>query len=209
MALSYALVQRKPRNDRHIGTCARLFSRGPAPGRTCAERWKELNDFQRRGGYYTKAPLARQAFAAVPLGRYDHLWRDRSYTGRIEPTLEADAGWSVTIELIVATYSEVLINAVAPVELYVLLYRDHYESLKLVREDLPGLALVDGDAHPDIQSSARSRRRMSSSVKPLFGWMDLTALTGNEESISALTYRPHLTSWAVWDRRPTVLFPGW
>ena len=32
--------------------------------------------------------------------------------------------------------------------------RDHFEALRLVREDLPGLELVDGDAHPDIQASA-------------------------------------------------------
>ena len=29
--------------------------------------------------------------------------------------------------------------------------RDHFEALQLVRENLPGLELVDGDAHPGIQ----------------------------------------------------------
>ena len=28
--------------------------------------------------------------------------------------------------------------------------RDHYEALKLVRDDLPGLELIDGDANPNI-----------------------------------------------------------
>ncbi|MGH7322913.1 MAG: ATP-dependent nuclease, partial [Candidatus Rokuibacteriota bacterium] len=32
--------------------------------------------------------------------------------------------------------------------------KDHYEALRLVRSDLPGLELVDGDAHPGIQSTA-------------------------------------------------------
>jgi hypothetical protein len=32
--------------------------------------------------------------------------------------------------------------------------RDHYETLKLVRDDLPGLELLDGDAHPEKASSA-------------------------------------------------------
>ena len=32
-------------------------------------------------------------------------------------------------------------------------HRDHHQSLQLVRDDLPGLALVDGDAHADIQST--------------------------------------------------------
>jgi hypothetical protein len=31
-----------------------------------------------------------------------------------------------------------------------ILARDHYDALRLVREDLPGLELVDGDAHPGI-----------------------------------------------------------
>jgi len=35
-------------------------------------RWKHLNDFQRHGGAYTRAPLARQAFSAVPLRAFDH-----------------------------------------------------------------------------------------------------------------------------------------
>ena len=30
------------------------------------QRWRELNDFNRRRGY-TRAPIARQAFTAVPL----------------------------------------------------------------------------------------------------------------------------------------------
>ena len=32
--------------------------------------------------------------------------------------------------------------------------REHFDALRLVREDFPGLELVDGDAHPDIQDSA-------------------------------------------------------
>jgi len=31
--------------------------------------------------------------------------------------------------------------------------RDHYEALRLVRADLPGLILVDGDAHPEVKST--------------------------------------------------------
>ena len=31
--------------------------------------------------------------------------------------------------------------------------RDHFEALQLVRHDLPGLELVDGDAHPKIQDT--------------------------------------------------------
>jgi predicted ATPase len=34
-----------------------------------------------------------------------------------------------------------------------ILAKDHYDALKLVRDDLPGLLLIDGDARPEIQSS--------------------------------------------------------
>jgi hypothetical protein len=63
------------------------------------ERWKELNDFQRHGGAYTKAPIARQAFAAVPLRAFDLLWTDRKYQGAIEIEVHAAAGWRLAMEL--------------------------------------------------------------------------------------------------------------
>ena len=62
------------------------------------ERWKELNDFHRHGGAYALAPIARQAFHAVPLRAFDLLWRDRKYHGSIFITLTTDA-WSLRMEL--------------------------------------------------------------------------------------------------------------
>ena len=62
-------------------------------------RWRELNDFNPRQGY-TRAPIARQAFSAVPLRSFDLLWTDRRYRGQIEIELRHDAGWSVTMEFI-------------------------------------------------------------------------------------------------------------
>ena len=61
-------------------------------------RWRELNDFNRRRGY-TRVPIARQAFASVPLRSFDLLWRDRRYREMIEIELRHDDGWSVTMEL--------------------------------------------------------------------------------------------------------------
>lgn len=57
-------------------------------------RWKELNDFQRHGGGYTRAPLVRQAFAAVPLRSFDLLWRDRKQHAPIKITIKTDR-WEV------------------------------------------------------------------------------------------------------------------
>ncbi|MBI3951739.1 MAG: AAA family ATPase [Acidobacteria bacterium] len=63
-------------------------------------RWKQLNDFQRHGGAYTKAPIARQAFSAVPLRRFDLLWTDRRYDASVEIEIQSTKGWKVTMELI-------------------------------------------------------------------------------------------------------------
>ena len=60
--------------------------------------WKALNDFQRHGGHYTKAPLGRQAFSAVPLRSFDLLWRNRDYRGDVEITIATD-GWTLPMRL--------------------------------------------------------------------------------------------------------------
>jgi len=40
-------------------------------------RWCERKSLSRVKGYYVKVPVARQAFTAVPLQRFDLLWLDR------------------------------------------------------------------------------------------------------------------------------------
>jgi len=47
-------------------------------------RWKEVADPHKHKGAYTRAPLARQAFSAVPLRGFDLLWKDRSAKKPIE-----------------------------------------------------------------------------------------------------------------------------
>ena len=61
-------------------------------------RWKELNDFQRHGGSYTRAPIARQAFSPVPLRTFDLLWLDRGYRGAISIEVRTDE-WALTMKL--------------------------------------------------------------------------------------------------------------
>ena len=72
-------------------------------------RWRELNDFNRRNGY-RKVPIARQAFAAVPLGSFDLLWTDRRYHGQIEIELRHDDGWTVTMEFISDSTEQVYVR---------------------------------------------------------------------------------------------------
>jgi predicted ATPase len=72
-------------------------------------RWRELNDFNPRQGY-TRAPIARQAFAAVPLRSFDLMWKDREYWGEIEIEIQDDAGWSVTMELIADSTEQIYVR---------------------------------------------------------------------------------------------------
>jgi len=61
--------------------------------------WLRKKDFQRHGGAYTKVPVTRQVFSAVPLRMFDLLWSNRKYADPIEITVKDDA-WTVTMELI-------------------------------------------------------------------------------------------------------------
>ena len=63
-------------------------------------KWKERNDFRKYGGYYAKVPIARQAFSAVPLGRFDLMWENRDYKGNIEIEIQSTDVWSITLEFI-------------------------------------------------------------------------------------------------------------
>lgn len=78
------------------------------------QRWKELNDFQRHGGGYTRAPIARQAFSAVPLRSFDLLWRDRRYEGAITITIAGD-DWSLPMRLEKDTSEQIYVRP-EPVE---------------------------------------------------------------------------------------------
>lgn len=69
-----------------------------AAWRLALDRWKQLNDFRRYRGGYTRAPIARQAFSAVPLRTFDLLWRDRAYDGTVEIEIQSDGGPAIAME---------------------------------------------------------------------------------------------------------------
>ena len=79
-------------------------------------RWKQLNDFQRHGGAYTKAPIARQAFSAVPLRAFDLLWNERRYSGSVEIEIQSDQGWTVPVELIADSTEQVYVRPKSSVD---------------------------------------------------------------------------------------------
>src|ERR1017187_604380 len=61
-------------------------------------RWKQLNRFHLHKGAYTRAPIARQTFSAVPLRDFNLLWRDCTHRQNIENEIHSDSGWNITLE---------------------------------------------------------------------------------------------------------------
>ena len=72
--------------------------------------WQELNDFQRHGGAYTRAPIARQAFAAVPLRSFDLLWSERQQGDPIEIEIEFERGLQLGMEFIANTTEQTFVR---------------------------------------------------------------------------------------------------
>ncbi|MEO7787953.1 MAG: AAA family ATPase [Vicinamibacterales bacterium] len=77
-------------------------------------RWRELNNYQRRGGSYERAPIARQAFAAVPLRRFDLLWRRREFDKNHPIEIEvATESWTLRMEFIADSTEQIYVRPAA------------------------------------------------------------------------------------------------
>ena len=63
------------------------------------EQWKLLNDPNQHKGAYSRKPISRQAFNAVPLRSFDLLWHDRDYSGAVEIEVTTEEGWKLCMEL--------------------------------------------------------------------------------------------------------------
>ncbi len=74
------------------------------------ERWRQLNDFNRRRGGYTRAPIPRPHFSAVPLRVFDLLWHQRADQKPIEIEVEGTAGWSIAMELIAESTEQIYVH---------------------------------------------------------------------------------------------------
>lgn len=84
------------------------------------KKWKEHNDFRKHGGYYAKVPIARQAFSAVPLRRFDLMWANRDYKGNIEIEIRSTDGWSITMEFIADSTEQIFVRPIRTVDSNVL-----------------------------------------------------------------------------------------
>ena len=89
-------------------------------------RWRELNDFNPRQGY-TRAPIARQAFTAVPLRSFDLLWTNRLYhrNNPVEIELRHNDGWAVTMELTADSTEQIYVRPRADADPETLRTLDH------------------------------------------------------------------------------------
>ncbi len=149
-------------------------------------RWKELNDFQRHGGAYARAPIARQAFSAVPLRSFDLLWRDREYRNTIRVGLQTD-DWSLSMELEADSTEQIYVRpaAVDPA----IVRRANLETVLVppmtglsTEEPVytrPKLDQLLGQARPgemlrnllvEANQSERAWPRLEESIKRLFGY---------------------------------------
>ncbi|MGH9928723.1 MAG: ATP-dependent nuclease [Pyrinomonadaceae bacterium] len=92
-------------------------------------RWKEVADPHKHKGAYTKAPLARQAFSAVPLRGFDLLWTDRNARKSIEIVVRSDRGWTIGMEVIPDTTEQVFVRPLSDADANVLQDDDLMETV--------------------------------------------------------------------------------
>lgn len=87
-------------------------------------RWKQLNDYRKHGAAYTRAPIARQAFSAVPLRAFDLLWNERADSGPIEIEVRDSSGWTLPMEIIADSTEQVYVRPKASVDVSTLRIAD-------------------------------------------------------------------------------------
>ncbi|MHB8418583.1 MAG: ATP-dependent nuclease [Myxococcales bacterium] len=93
------------------------------------DRWRAQNDFQRHNGAYTRVPIVRQVFSAVPLRNFDLLWSRRSDASPIEITLAPTSGLPITMELAASSTEQIWVRPLpnrAPDELRAAQFRAVY-----------------------------------------------------------------------------------
>jgi energy-coupling factor transporter ATP-binding protein EcfA2 len=79
--------------------------------------WNQLNDYQKHGGWYTKAPISRQSFSAVPVRTFELLWKDRIYNGDFEIEVLLENGSRIAMEFISNSTEQIFVrpkNSVYP-----------------------------------------------------------------------------------------------
>jgi predicted ATPase len=89
------------------------------------DHWKKRNDYSRPHGVYTRQPIARQAFSAVPVRAFDLLWNRRRYVTKrpVEIELHGKQGvddWALTMEFVPDSTEQMYVRPKADVTAAVL-----------------------------------------------------------------------------------------
>jgi hypothetical protein len=134
--------------------------------------WKRINDYQRHGGSYTRAPIARQAFSAVPLRSFDLLWKDRSYWGEMEIEVLTEKGTCITMEFKADSTEQIFVRpkkSIEPENLYNLELEVVYVAT------VGGLSVEEPVYQPDYIETLLGRQRPGDVIRNLL----LQASKGN------------------------------
>ena len=151
------------------------------------DRWKQLNDFNKRKGY-VRAPIARQAFSSVPLRSFDLLWNRRLYTGNVEIEVSNTDGRNIAMEFISDSTEQIYVRPKPTVDPEAL----RRESLSAVYVppmsglgteeplyQMPKIAQLLGQAKPgevirnllvQAKQSEKAWQDLTKSIKNLFGY---------------------------------------
>jgi hypothetical protein len=151
------------------------------------DRWKQLNDFNKRKGY-ARAPIARQAFSSVPLRSFDLLWNRRLYTGNVEIEVSNTDGRNIVMELISDSTEQIYVRPKSTVDPEAL-RKESFSAVYVppmtglgTEEPLyqaPKIAQLLGQAKPgevirnllvQAKQSEKAWRDLTKSIKDLFGY---------------------------------------
>lgn len=169
------------------------------------ERWRELNDYQRHGGAYAKAPISRPEFYSVPLREFDLLWykRDQDSRGQIEITLRVD-GVDTTVEVIKDSTEQVYVRPSKDVDPEYLKNQDNFPAPVFV-PSISGLGIDEpvfqqprinqllgygkpGDVLRNLLAQANQDQdaweRLTASVHRIFGYQVLPPKTSGPSIVA-------------------------
>jgi predicted ATPase len=131
--------------------------------------WQRLNDYQRHAGTYTKVPIARQAFSAVPLRSFDLLWNNRTYGGLIEIEAQFVSGARVTMLFLTDSTEQIYVrpkNDIEPGDLRKLKYNGGLVDVVYVAT-VGGLSVEEPVYQPDYIETLLGRQRPGDVVRNL------------------------------------------
>jgi energy-coupling factor transporter ATP-binding protein EcfA2 len=149
------------------------------------EQWRTLNDIRKHKGAYSRKPLTRQAFSAVPLRSFELLWRDRNYAGTVEIEVATEKGWRLTMELEADSTEQVYVRP---------LFSTSKETLEQFAPTMVYVSSVDGLEieepainNPDWIRTVLGRQRPGSILRNLLLEVSRTAQWDNlRESVRKL-----------------------